>query len=78
MTKREQRVISAFENCIEHKEYSIDYAIILIEDTQRYGWLSDNAKNAFYDWLDAYDNRIEEALPVVEIEEVTEEIQTEE
>ena len=48
MTKREQRVIQAFLNCIAHGEFSVDYAITLIEDNQRYGWLSDAAKEAFY------------------------------
>ncbi len=48
MTKREQRVINAFINCVRHGEYSFDYACILIEDTARYGWLSDAAKEAFY------------------------------
>lgn len=48
MSKREQRVVQAFLNCIRHGEYSEDYAITLIEDNQRYGWLSDGAKEAFY------------------------------
>lgn len=48
MTRREQRVINAFINCVKHGEYSFDYACILIEDTARYGWLSDAAKEAFY------------------------------
>lgn len=52
MTKREQRVINAFLNCIRHGEYTEDYAITLIEDQQRYGWLSDTAKDYFYDELD--------------------------
>lgn len=52
MTKRETRVINAFLNCIRHGEYSIDYAITLIEDNQRYGWLSDAAKDYFYEELD--------------------------
>lgn len=51
MTKREQRVINAFLNCIMHGEYSEDYAITLIEDQQRYGWLSEVAKDYFYDHL---------------------------
>ena len=51
MSKREQRVITAFLNCIRHGEYSEDYAITLIEDNQRYGWLSDTAKEFFYDNL---------------------------
>lgn len=52
MTRREQRVITAFLNCIAHGEYSVDYAITLIEDNTRYGWLSDNAKNYFYEQLE--------------------------
>lgn len=52
MTKREQRVINAFLNCIRHGEYTEDYAITLIEDQQRYGWLSDTAKDYFYEELD--------------------------
>lgn len=52
MTKRETRVINAFLNCIRHGEYTEDYAITLIEDQQRYGWLTDTAKNYFYEELD--------------------------
>ena len=52
MTRREQRVITAFLNCIKHGEYSEDYAITLIEDNQRYGWLSDTAKDYFYEQLE--------------------------
>ena len=48
MTKREQRVINAFINCVRHGEYSFDYACLLIEDNEWYGWLSDAAKEAFY------------------------------
>ena len=52
MTKRENRVITAFLNCIRHGEYTEDYAITLIEDSQRYGWLSEAAKDYFYEELD--------------------------
>ena len=52
MTKRESRVINAFLNCIRRGEYTEDYAITLIEDNARYGWLSETAKNYFYDELD--------------------------
>lgn len=51
MTKRETRLINAFLNCIARGEFSVDYAITLIEDNQRYGWLSDTAKEYFYDHL---------------------------
>lgn len=49
MTKREKRVITAFINCVRSGEYTLDYAILLLEDNQRYGWLSEAAKEAFYD-----------------------------
>lgn len=49
LTKRERRVITAFINCVEHGEYTFDYACVLIEDNSKYGWLSDAAKEVFYD-----------------------------
>lgn len=48
MTKRENRVINAFINCVKNEEYSYDYACLLIEDTDRYGYLTDKAKETFY------------------------------
>lgn len=52
MTKRESRVINAFLNCIRSGEYTESYAVLLIEDQSRYGWLSDEAKDYFYEELD--------------------------
>ena len=52
MNKREKREITAFLNCIEHGEYTVDCAITLIEDKQRYGWLSVTALDTFYEELD--------------------------
>lgn len=49
MTKREQRVINAFITCVMSGEYSLSYAILLIEDDERYGWLSEEAKEKFYE-----------------------------
>lgn len=48
LTRRETRVIRAFINCVKNKEYTLDYAILLIEDSARYGWLSEEAKEQFY------------------------------
>lgn len=48
MSLREKRVIRAFINCVKSGEYSFDYAVLLIEDSQRYGWLSYEAKELFY------------------------------
>ena len=52
MTKRETRVINAFLNFIRNGEYTVDYASTLIEDNARYGWLSDTAKDYFYEQID--------------------------
>ena len=52
MTKRETRVIAAFLNCVKSGEFTEDYAIVLIEDTQKYGWLSNEAKDYFYEELE--------------------------
>lgn len=61
MTKREQRVINAFINCVRSGEYSLDYAIILIEDNSKYGWLSEAAKEYFYEAVDPEEPEDEEA-----------------
>lgn len=52
MSKREKRVINAFINCVKTGEFSEDYAITLIEDNARYGWMSESAKSVFYEELD--------------------------
>ena len=66
MTKREKRVINAFINCIKNGEYSVDYAITLIEDTARYGWLSEAAKEAFYAALDEMEPETEQVEETLE------------
>ena len=48
MTRRESRVVAAFLDCIRHGEYTEAYAVTLIEDDARYGWMSEAAKEAFY------------------------------
>ena len=53
MTRREQRVIRALINCVKSGEYTLSYAILLIEDDERYGWLSEEAKEVFYAEFDA-------------------------
>lgn len=64
MTKREKRVISAFINCVHHGEYTLDYAITLIEDSARYGWLSDAAKDAFYSEFEESEETPIEETPI--------------
>lgn len=48
MSKREERVIRAFINCVKNGQYSFDYAVTLIENNEKYGYLSDEAKEIFY------------------------------
>lgn len=60
MTKREKRVITAFINCVKSGEYTLDYAIILIEDNSKYGWLSEAAKEYFYEAVDPEEPEDEE------------------
>lgn len=59
MTRREQRVINAFITCVKSGEFTEEYAILLIEDTQRYGWLSESAKEVFYNALEQEASEIE-------------------
>lgn len=68
MTRREKRVITAFINCIKNGEYTADYAITLIEDSARYGWLSEAAKEAFYAALDEMEPEPEQVEETPEAE----------
>lgn len=55
MSKREARVIRAFINCVHSGEYTLSYAIVLLEDEARYGWLSEEAKDVFYAEFENYE-----------------------
>lgn len=48
MSKKEQRVINAFINCVKSGEFSYDYAVTLMENTEAYGYLTEEAKEVFY------------------------------
>ena len=62
MTKREERVINAFIACVENGEYSFEYATTLLEDNNKYGYLTENAKNVFYNRFENNKNDIEEEI----------------
>lgn len=64
MTKRESRVITAFINCVRSGEYTLDYAIILIEDNSKYGWLSESAKEYFYEAVEPEEEEEPEEEPI--------------
>ena len=46
---RSKRVINAFINCVKTGQYTLDYAILLIEDNQKYGFLTEEDKAVFYE-----------------------------
>ena len=48
MSKRELSVIKAFINVVKTGEYTFDYAWIMMNDNERYGYLTDEAKELFY------------------------------
>ena len=48
ISKREKRVLNAFYNCVKTGEFTYDYAITLIEDTDRYGYLTEDAKKIYF------------------------------
>lgn len=45
---RAKRVINSFINCVKYGAYSFDYAVVLIEDQTKYGFLTDSDKEVFY------------------------------
>ena len=64
MSKREQRVIKAFINCVKEGQYTFDYAVTLIENTEKYGYLTDDAKEMFYAEFETEDIPTEEEIGV--------------
>lgn len=62
MSKRENRVINAFINCVKRGEYTFEYACLLIEDTQRYGYLTNEAKEVFYAEFENDETDVDEAV----------------
>lgn len=49
MELRAKRVIEAFCNCVRNGVYSFDYAVTLIEDNEKFGFLTEEDKGDFYD-----------------------------
>ena len=60
MSNREKRVIRAFIACVKNGEFTFEYACLLIEDTEKYGYLSDTAKETFYAEFETPENETEE------------------
>lgn len=51
-SKRAERVVKAFINCVKMGEYTPHYACLLIEDNQKYGYLRQSDKDIFYNSFD--------------------------
>ena len=69
MSIREKIVINAFINCVKSGQRTVDYAITLFEDNERYGYLTDEAKNIFYLEFGIYDKIASENNPEMVDEE---------
>ena len=71
MTKREERVINAFIECVKKGEFSLEYATTLIEDNDKYGYVTVEAKEVFYKTSEEPEET--EEAPIIEevIEEET-------
>lgn len=63
MMKREERVINAFIECVKKGEFSLEYATTLIEDNNKYGYLTDEAKEVFYKAFETPENVESEVIP---------------
>lgn len=74
MTKRETRVVNAFIECVKSGEYSLEYAITLLEDNNKYGYLTDEAKEEFYGTFKNEDASAEEIATSDEMPDNTETI----
>lgn len=48
MSKKSERIINAFINCVTEGVFTFSYAVTLIEDQSKYGFLSDEDKENFY------------------------------
>ena len=48
MSIRAQKIINAFICCVREKIFTYEYAIILLEDESKYGFLTDDDKKVFY------------------------------
>jgi len=48
MVKRAERIINAFIKCVAEGTFSFSYAVTLIEDQSKYGYLTDEEKEVFY------------------------------
>jgi len=59
-TQRAQRVINAFIGCVKTGVYSLDYATTLIEDQNKYGYLTDSDKEMFYNTFSQNSNEVKE------------------
>lgn len=74
LQRREERVIRMFKRCVERGTIPAEYALILIENDRAYGWMSDEAREEFCDWvMEIEEARMAEEVPEEPAEEDPEE-----
>lgn len=52
MTDREERVVNAMIEAVRNGDWTLRYVTLALEDDSRYGWMSDEAKQYFYDHVE--------------------------
>lgn len=72
--KRAERVVQAFINCVHTGQYTLDYAIVLIEDNSKYGYLMQEDKDVFYKEFGLLEEEQAEALETEAEEPEAEEV----
>ena len=48
MSEREARVVEAFLECVRAGRFDPSYVTLLVEDNQKYGWMSETAKETLF------------------------------
>lgn len=70
---RGQRVVNAFINCVKTGHYDYDYAVTLIDDNSKYGYLTQEEKDVFYKEFEPSNEATEEEI----VSEADETVETE-
>lgn len=62
MSEREARVVDAFLDCVRGGRFDAAYVTLLVEDNQKYGWMSETAKETLYAALENLEDEPDDAL----------------
>ena len=56
MTEREHMVVEAFLRAYRDGDWTYTYIVLALEDDERFGWMSDEAKQAVYKGIEDIDH----------------------